>query len=85
MLRARDGRAETMPMKLYQLFTFTADHAWQPQFSDRDRSVVAQEERDEYRGFRKEHRVILCLPDDTADALEYAQRMHNKHGRNIKL
>lgn len=72
-------------MILYQLFTFTSEHGWQPQFSDHDRKVVAQEEQDEYRGFRKEHRVILKLRDDTADALDHAQRMLNKHGRNIRV
>ena len=74
-----------MTRPLYQLFTFTTEHGWQPQFSDLDRKVVADEERDEYRGFRKEHRVILKLRDDTMDALEHAQRMLNKHGRNIRV
>jgi hypothetical protein len=74
-----------MTRPLYQLFTFTTEHGWQPQFSDRDRKVVADEERDEYRGIQRAHRVILKLRDDTADALEHAQRMLNKHGRNIRV
>jgi|HubBroStandDraft_5_1064220.scaffolds.fasta_scaffold302199_2 hypothetical protein len=74
-----------MPKPLYQLFTFTIEHGWQPQFSDRDRKVVVDEERDGYRGIPRVHRVILKLADDSADSLEYAQRMLNKHGRNIRV
>jgi hypothetical protein len=72
-------------MKLYQLFTQDKDGLWHPQFSDRDRAVVAQEAADSYSDIAKARRVILKLADDSAASSEYAQRMLNKHGRNIRV